>query len=183
MKKLIQAAWTGRSINEDKLTRALLQYRNTRARREGLSHAQKLFGHPIQDTLPAHCRAFAEQWQRQITQAERQKAKTDEAVEKSYNQHAKPLPGLNVGNRVTVQNQDTKHWDVYCTITDIRPHRRYFIKTHSGRVLVRNRRFLRRRVPLSLPTAPMDHHHGEDHLEHHPPSPSHRNTQEDKSTN
>ena len=106
MKKLIQAAWTGQSINEDKLTRALLQYRNTRARREGLSHAQKLFGHPIQDTLPAHRRAFAEQLQHQVTQAERQKQRLMKLFEKSYNQHAKPLPDLNVGNRVTVQNQD-----------------------------------------------------------------------------
>ena len=33
------------------------------------------------------------------------------------------------------------------------PHRRYYVKTGSGRVLVRNRRFLRRRIPLSIPTS------------------------------
>ena len=40
--------------------------------------------------------------------------------------------------------------DVYGTVVAIGPHRRYYIKTHSGRVLVRNRRFLRRRIPASL---------------------------------
>ena len=64
MKKLITAAWTGRSVNQDKLFRALLQYRNTPSRRDGQSPAQKLYGHPIQDTLPAHRRSFAPEWQR-----------------------------------------------------------------------------------------------------------------------
>ena len=54
MKKLISAAWTGRSVDWTKLSRALLQYRNTPTRKDGISPAQKLFGHPVQDTLPAH---------------------------------------------------------------------------------------------------------------------------------
>ena len=37
------------------------------------------------------------------------------------------------------------------TVTEISPQRRYYIKTKGGRVLVRNRRFLRRRVPTSIP--------------------------------
>ena len=36
MKKLISAAWTGRSVNWDQLSRALLQYRNTPCRKHGL---------------------------------------------------------------------------------------------------------------------------------------------------
>ena len=59
MKKIISAAWTGHSVNWDQLSRALLQYRNTPCRKNGLSPAQKLFGHPVQDTLPAHRRSFA----------------------------------------------------------------------------------------------------------------------------
>jgi len=59
MKKIIRAAWTGRTLNEDKLCRALLQYRNAPSRKDGLSPAQKLYSHPIQDTLPAHHTSFA----------------------------------------------------------------------------------------------------------------------------
>ena len=33
-------------------------------------------------------------------------------------------------------------WDIYRVITAVGPHRKYFVKTHNGNVLVRNRRFL-----------------------------------------
>ena len=42
MKKLIATSWNKRSLNEDALCRALLQYRNTPSRKDGLSLAQKL---------------------------------------------------------------------------------------------------------------------------------------------
>lgn len=41
----------------------------------------------------------------------------------------------------------------YGIVTAIGPHRRYHVKTASGRILVRNRRYLRRRVPLAPPGA------------------------------
>ena len=41
MKRLVRASWTGSSLDEDKLARVLLQYRNTPSRRDGLSPAQK----------------------------------------------------------------------------------------------------------------------------------------------
>ena len=66
---------------------------------------------------------------------------------KFYNAHVWPLPDIHVGSSVAVQNPQTKLWDVYGIVTEIGPHRRYYIKTHSGHVLVRNHRFLRRRVP------------------------------------
>ncbi len=53
MKKLISAAWTGRGINWNQQSRALLQYRNTPCRKDGLSPAQNIFGHPVQDQSPA----------------------------------------------------------------------------------------------------------------------------------
>ena len=151
MKKIIRAAWTGRYLDDEKLTRALLQYRNTPSRKDGQSPAQKLFGHPIQDTLPAHRRAFKSEWQRSSLAVEKRATTTREAVERSYNHHARMLPEIIVGSKVALQNNETKRWDIYGTVTDIGPHRRYFVKTQSGHILVRNRRFLRRRIPTSLP--------------------------------
>ena len=63
MKKLISTSWNGRQIDHEHLCRALLQYRNTPSRKDSLSPAQKLYGHPVQDTLPAHRRSFAPEWQ------------------------------------------------------------------------------------------------------------------------
>ena len=156
MKKIIRSAWRGRSLDENKLARALLQYRNTPSRKDGLAPAQKLYGRPIQDTLPAHRRAFLPEWQRSTSMAEEQAQTTMDNVVKSYNSKAKLLPEITIGSRVALQNHETKRWDIYGTVTDITPHRRYFIRTQSGRVLVRNRRFLRCRIPPSIPTLTTD---------------------------
>ena len=154
MKKLIRTSWTGRSLDENALTRALLQYRNTPSRKDGLSPAQKLFGRPIQDTLPAHRRAFSSEWQKTTRELERHVEVSQETTEAYYNRHAHSLSDISVGSNVAVHNGDTKQWDIYGIVVDIGPYRKYFIKLPSGRVLTRNRRFLRRRVPVSVPPAP-----------------------------
>ena len=158
MKKLIRAAWKRDSLDDRKLARALLQYRNTPSQRDHPSTAQKLFGHPIQDTLPAHRRAFAPQWQTSAEEAEQQTIRNAEQVEHNYNQHARELPEIGVGSNVAIQNTVTKLWDIYGIVTAIAPHRRYLVKTASGRVLVRNRRYLRRCVPIGSPAVAVGPH-------------------------
>ena len=150
MKKLIRAAWKHDSLDDRKLTQALLQYRNTPSQRDHLSPAQKLCGHPIQDTLPAHRRAFAPQWQTSAEEAEQQTIRNAEQVEHNYNQHARELPEIGVGSNVAIQNAVTKLWDIYGIVTAIAPHRRYFVKTTSGHVLVRNHHYLQWRVPIAF---------------------------------
>ena len=48
--------------------------------------------------------------------------------------------------------QRTGSWDTYGLVTFIGPHRQYHVRTARGKMLIRNRRFLRRRVPVSIPT-------------------------------
>ena len=150
MKKIIATSWATRTLNENKLCRAILQYRNTPSRRDGLSPAQKLYGRPIQDTLPAHRRSFALEWQHNFQETEDRAAHTLQQSELFYNTHAHALPDIKLGSSVALQNPQTKLWDIYGTIVQVGPHRRYYIKTQSGRVLTRNRRFLRYRNPASL---------------------------------
>ena len=152
MKKLLHTSWTGRSLDHEKLCRALLQYRNTPSRKDGLSPAQKLFGHPVQDILPAHHHSFLPEWQCPITTAEEQ-------------QHQNTLLHITtlMPTHCLISILDhmlpfrtrkptlTKAWDIYGIVIEISPQRRYYIKTKGGRVLVRNHRFLRRRVPSSIP--------------------------------
>ena len=90
--------------------------------------------------------------------AEEQAQTTMENVVKSYNSEARPLPEIKIGSRVALQNHEfqTKQWDIYGTVTDISPHRRYLIRTQSGRVLVRNRRYLCCCIPPSIPTVTTD---------------------------
>ena len=149
MKKLIVSSWAGSGLDEDILARSLLQYRNTPSRRDGLSPAQKLFGHPLQDTLPAHRRSFAPEWQRGAEEVERRAVAHQDQVERTYNLHTRALPDIHVGSNVVVQNPCTKLWDIYGVVVEIGPYRRYHVKTSAGRILVRKRRFIRRRVSLS----------------------------------
>ena len=151
MKKIIRAAWNGRNLDEEKLCRALLQYRNTPCRKDGLSPAQKLYRQPVQDMLPAHRRSFAPQWQRTTEDAERQAASTRDAAQKQYNASARSLREIQVGSNVAVQNPRTKLWDTYGVVTSMGPYRQYSIKTSRGTIIVRKRRYLRRRAPMLVP--------------------------------
>ena len=71
-------------------------------------------------------------------------------AQQSYNRHAHELSTLQVCNHVAIQNLSSKMWDIYGIIAAIGPFRRYFVRTQSRRVLIRNRRFLRKRNPLSV---------------------------------
>ena len=155
MKKLIRVSWSGRSLDEDVLARALLQYRNTPSRKDGLSPAQKLFGRPVQDTLPAHRRSFSCEWQRATRDSDQRIEASKENTEVYYNRHAHSLTDIGIGSNVAVHNGDSKQWDIYGIVVHIGPYRKYFVRLPSGRVLTRNRRFLRRRVPASVPAVPV----------------------------
>ena len=173
MKQLIKAAWKRNSVDQDVLAKALLQYRNTPCRRDGMSPSQKLYGCPVQDSLPAHRRSFAPEWQHPVN-AE-QATTVLEKSECFYNQHAHALMGLAPGAQVAVQNPTTKAWDIYGVITAVGPHRRYFIRTQSGRVLVRNRQFLRKRTALSVcapPTGYIPPSSPQQQLQPLPPTPA-----------
>ena len=149
MKKLISAAWQGNLVNWNTLSRSLLQYRNTPCRSDGLSPAQKLFGHPVQDTLLAHRRSIAQKWQRSSKEADKA-ATTRKHAEQAYNQHTQELTDLSIGSHVAIQNPTSKLWDIYGVVTALASQRRYLVRTKSGRVFVRNRRFLRKRIPVSI---------------------------------
>ena len=126
MKKLISSTWNRSSADWERLCRALLQYRNTPCRKDAVSPAQKLFGHPVQDHLPAHRRSFSPEWQ---TAAQTIDAAGDASLgnaQMAYDQHAHPLPEHSVGAHVAIQNPNLKLWDIYGTVTAIAPFRRYF---------------------------------------------------------
>ncbi len=108
MKKLNSSAWTSRGVNWNRLSCSLLQYRNTPCRKDSLSPAQKLFGHPVQDTLPAHHRAFKPEWHKPVSGIEDGTLSTQKKMELAYNQHAHDLSELHVGHHVAIQNPLSK---------------------------------------------------------------------------
>ena len=59
-----------------------------------------------------------------------------------------------MGTNVAVQDHRSKLWDTYGVVTAIGSQRQYYVKSRKGSVLVRNRRFIRCRVPESVPYLP-----------------------------
>ena len=73
------------------LSHSLLPYWNTPCKKDGQSPVQKLFGHPVQDTLPARHRLFAPEWLKSVQDAEKAAADTQIKLHQLYNQHAHEL--------------------------------------------------------------------------------------------
>ena len=150
MKKLIRRATWNSKADEEQLARALLQYRNTPSRKDDLSPAQTLYGRPVQDTIPVHNRAFAPEWQHNLKKMDCKRTKSIKQSTASYNQRAAPLSDISIGNHVAMQNRDNKNFDIYGVVINIDKFRKYVIKTDDGKTFIRNRRFIRKRVPESL---------------------------------
>lgn len=151
-KKLIRRCWDPRTrrLKPDQWARGVLQHRNTPGP-TGRSPAEILFGMPVQDVVPAHRRNFRPEWQAAAEQAEAAAARRQERVEERYNGRAASLPVLPIGTKVAVQDSTSKRWNRYGEVVEVGANRRYFVKMAGGRVLSRNRRFLRRRFPHVTP--------------------------------
>ena len=90
------------------------------------------------------------EWQQSSEEADKKAATTRKRAEQAYNQHTQELTDLSIGSHVAIQNPTSKLWDIYGVVTALASQRRYLVRTKSGRVFVRNRRFLRKRIPVSI---------------------------------
>ena len=68
--------------------------------------------------------------------------------------HTRPLAPLSLGDKVFQQNQRGSYprkWDKSCTVVELGNYNQYWVKVDgSGRLSLRNRRFLRKFVPPSV---------------------------------
>ena len=114
MKQIIRTAWNGRYMNEGKLCRALLQYRNMPSRKDGLSPAQNcMVPHSGYAACSSQflCPGVATQCPGSNT--------TDRGYTGSKSkvlQHSSTsLTEIQVGTNVAVQDIKTRIWDTYCS--------------------------------------------------------------------
>ena len=141
-------------LHTDKFQRALLQYRNCPDKDTKLSPSECLFGRPTRDFIPIlpgkYCPNVT--WRENLrVREEALKSRYARGAEK-WSEHTKRLPPLVVGDKVFIQNQTGPHpkkWDKTGTVTEVKQHDQYVIKVDgSGRVTLRNRKFLRRYLPV-----------------------------------
>ena len=142
-------------LDNDRMVRALLTHRNTPDAGCKLSPAQILLGRPLRDSLPYINKDIMCFNNPQIHPQWRDAWKLkEEALKERYvktletlSEHARPLAPLRHGDHVLIQNQRgryPKKWDTSGTIVETKPNDQYVVKVAgSGRLTLRNRRFLR----------------------------------------
>lgn len=146
------------SLDTDALQRAMLQYRNTPDPQTGLSPAMCLFGRPIRDFIPIMPGRYQPHPTWVDTLAKREQALQRRHVVSSerWSHQTRNLPPLQVGDHVRIQNQTGPHptkWDKTGIIIEVRQFDQYIVKVDgSGRQTLRNRRFLRKFVPVQPTT-------------------------------
>lgn len=148
VKRLVQKTTQNGDLDVDAFQRALLEWRNT-PRSDGKSPAQILFGRPLLSFLYAHRSSFAPEWQSAAHAVDESPASEQSVHQLSYARDLKPL---RIGDHVDIQDPKTKRWSSRGVVVAVGARRDYNIKLPSGRILWRNRRFLRPFVPLSPST-------------------------------
>ena len=154
-------------LDTEKYVRAVLQFRNTPDPDSGLSPAQVLFGHQLRDVLPFKPRTqvfsndlirplWRDNWAQREETLRTRFGKQVEALTAG----SRPLPQLNVGDVCRVQNQVGSHpnkWDRTGEVVQVNDNDQYLLKMHgSGRVTLRNRKFLRQIQPYRRRTLSHD---------------------------
>ena len=150
VKLLLRKSAPEGDITSTAFQQGLLELRNM-PDASGRSPAQIVFGHSLRSTVPAPHTSFATEWSTASDQLDQRAADLRDAALGTYSRSSKPLGPLQLGATVRVQDPQTKLWDKIATIILIGQHRTYRVRLASGRVLWRNRRFLR--VVPSAPTS------------------------------
>ena len=135
----------------DKVSRAVMQHRNTPLNDLKLSPAQLVFGRPIRDFLPVKPNMFkpSEVW---VDNAEKRELAMKKRLYlglERWSEKTRPQSNLSPGQAVYIQNQRgmgkaSKLWDRSGVVLEDNGYDKYTIKVDgSGRVIDRNRKYLR----------------------------------------
>ena len=154
------------SLDNDNVAWAILQYQNTPIQSIDLSPAQLLLHRRLRDSIPPQPILYKPhpEWvsaaQRREEMLHHRNAKIVERYNK-YTQYTHNLPPLQDGDTVAIQSPINHRWNTTGKIISSLPDRQYRIRVNgSGRITLRNRRFLRKcelkPAPTPIPSATLE---------------------------
>ena len=144
----------GGDLDTDRFLAALLMHRNTPSTGTKMSPSEVVFGRQLKDLLPIIPGKLRVNplWHDLLKIREDAVARRHLKRGEELSEHSRNKKGLLVGTRVSIQNQhgnDAKRWSKTGVVVEVGKFDKYTVKVDgSGRLTVRNRRFLR---PLQEP--------------------------------
>ena len=140
------------SLNCDKFSRAILEYRNTPCKDLGVSPSNILFGRNLKDHLPTMIDNLKvrKEWRFDRDMREQALAVKFAQLERELGGGTRKLQDLEIRDMVQIQNQkgiDPKRWNKSGKVIEKLDYDQYLVKVDGGgRITRRNRRFLRKIV-------------------------------------
>ena len=137
-------------LDVPKFQRAILQYRNSPDQDTKMSPAMIVFGRCVRDLIPVLPGRYKPQeaWVDNAGLRETALRKRHLRAAERLSQYTKTLPPLRVGDHVRLQNQlgnEPLKWDKTGVVVEVKQNDQYIVRVDgSGRVTMRNRRFLRK---------------------------------------
>ncbi len=145
------------AIDIDAFQKAILQYRNTPDPTTKLSPAMCIFGRPTKDLIPILPGKYHphQTWRESLRLREEALRQRHMSHQDRWSEHTRALTPLSTGDRVRIQNQTGPHphkWDRTGIVIEVRQFHQYLIRIDgSGRQTLRNRKFLRKYIPVHPP--------------------------------
>ena len=147
-------------LDTNAFQRAILQYRNTPDRETRVSPAMCVFGRQIRDFIPVLPGKYKPHNAWNETLQSRESALCHRHIKACdrLSEHTRRLSPLKVGDHVRIQNQTGPNplkWDRTGIVVEVRQFDQYVVKIDgSNRPTLRNRKFLRRFIPMRASPQP-----------------------------
>ena len=148
------------SLDVDSFHKAIMSYRNTVDPVTRCSPALTVFGRQVRDGLPILPGKYNPHntWQELLQHREQAMAKRHVLHHEAWSEHTKKLGRLQNGDKVFLQNQvgpNPRKWERTGTVMECKDHDQYTVKVDgTGRVTLRNRKFLRQLKQIPKHSSP-----------------------------